>query len=359
MTLETTQNNQEKKYNLMFIGAPDTEKRIQAVKSHLVDSLGEDIPVYIHDYKKFADWAWNIDIEESVWGKHVVLFADYFSDYKSQELLIDMNSRYTFYDHLCDAIIRNRARYLDIVAWKYPYARSDKVEDMWLSNKPKRVPLYAKQAATHMWGNKVNNCISIDLHNPSIVWFFDGRDTRLINLWYWRIIDRAIKMAQDLHTVELWSTDLWGAKKVDRVASALHVNSFVWDKSRDRTIPNSVSKVQIHKWSAKIDSQDVKVYDDMLDTGGTMEKVMHELDNEKPSSTDIVVTHWLFNGRAWDIMNKLNNEWKLRTLYTTDSVYRNLAMPEYVKIIETAPIIAHAIESIVKYQSIDYNYTWE
>jgi phosphoribosylpyrophosphate synthetase len=358
MTLKH-QSTPHKKYNLMFVWTPDTADRISAVKKVLVESLWEDIPVFIQDFKKFADGSWNVEIEESVWWKHVYVYADYFSDYMSKELLMDINSRYVLYDGICDAIIRNRAKTLNIITWKYPFARSDKNEDMWMDNKPKRVPLYAKQVASHMSLNKVSNCISIDLHNPSVVWFFDWRDSRLTNLWYWWIIKKAIKMAEDQCVVELWSTDLWWAKKVDRVASALKLNSFVWDKSRDRTIPNSVASVKIHKWSTKITESDIKVYDDMLDTWWTIEKVVWEIDNNSPHSTDIIVTHWLFNWRAWEVLNWLHAKWKLRTLYITDTVYRVLDYPSYVKVIPTAPLIAKTIESLVNDQSIDYNYDWE
>ena len=358
MTLEH-QPLEQKKYDLMFIWTPDTADRINAVKNRLVETLWEDIQVYIQPYKQFADGSWNVDLKNSVRGQHVYLYMDHFSDYSENGVNPDINSRYMLTTHLIDAIRNSSPKTLNVIFPMFPYGRSDKTEDMWISNEPKRTPIMAARVAKDLWTENIDYCITIDLHNPSIVWFFKAYNTRCINLWYWWLIKKAISMAGDIDNAEWWSTDLWWAKKSGKVRSKLHMNSFVGDKTRDYTIPNSVSEIEIHKWKAKITWKHTKTYDDMFDTWGTAEKYSEELVHHEPESNDMMMTHLLANwGWVW-IIKSLHEKGKLRRFYTTDSVYRALAMPECVVRIPTDEIIAKTIESIVLKRPIQYNYTDE
>ena len=344
------------KYNLMFIWTPDTADRIQAVKNRLMNTLGEDIPVYIQPYKQFADGSWNVDIKHSVRGQHVYLYMDHFSDYSENGIAPDINSRYMLTQHMIDAINNSSPKTLNVIFPMFPFGRSDKNEDMGISNEPKRTPIMAAKVAKDLWSENVQYCITIDLHNPSIVWYFKPYNTRCINLWYGWLIKKAIALAGDQQNAEGWSTDLWGAKKSGKVWSKMQMNSFVGDKTRDYTIPNSVATIEIHKGKAKIEGKDAKTYDDMFDTWWTGEKYSEELSVYNPHSSDLIMTHLLANGEWRAVIKRLHEKGKLRTFYTTDSVYRTLAMPDNVVRIPTDEIIAETIESIVLKKPIQYNY---
>jgi phosphoribosylpyrophosphate synthetase len=100
MTIDKEKNNtsdtSSKKYNLMFVATPDTADRVKHIQTNLTTILSEEVEMQVLPFNKFANTAWNVMLTESVRGKHVYIYADVESNYQSQELLADTNSRYMF-----------------------------------------------------------------------------------------------------------------------------------------------------------------------------------------------------------------------------------------------------------------------
>jgi ribose-phosphate pyrophosphokinase len=352
-------NTPQKKYNIMLVWTPDTEKRVAAVRTRLMENLGEEVESEIIPFKKFADGSWNTWTENSVRGKHVYIYVDHFSDYAEGDMKPDLDSRYMLGMHIRDQIIRSDAKTVNLIYPKTPYARSDKETDMGVDQYTKRQPRMAFKVMKDIKDDFIDRYITVDIHNPAVISVLDGRPSHGINLGYGWLIKKALHdiWGGDLSNIEIGSTDLGGAKKIDSVSTALKINNFVGDKTRDKTIPNSVAKIRIHKNEAIITDKDIVVYDDMIDTGGTLEKLTEKLWDEHPRSTNLVITHGLFNKNAWELLDSLHERGKLQTLYITDSVYRILEFPSYVKVIPTDEIIAQTITSIAKNRPVQYNYT--
>jgi phosphoribosylpyrophosphate synthetase len=83
---------------------------------------------------------------------------------------------------------------------------------------------------------------------------------------------------------------------------------------------------------------------------------------KKPKSINIAITHWQFNGEAFEKLEKIikKSEWIIEKVYITNSINKS-NLPEYVEVINTDDIIANNIFSIFQWLPIkrdnDKNYS--
>ncbi|MEI8008603.1 MAG: hypothetical protein WCI00_04250 [bacterium] len=76
-----------------------------------------------------------------------------------------------------------------------------------------------------------------------------------------------------------------------------------------------------------------------------MIKLIEELYKKIPQSINIAITHGMFNRDAISKLTTLYKDKKFETIYVTNTIYRE-NYPEFVKIIDVAPIFADAIKKI-------------
>ncbi len=340
--------------DILLVAAPDTIDKANAVKKDLVWLLDIDVQTYTMPYEKFADTSWNTEFKEEefkdlVSGKQVWVYADCFSDYKGA----DLNSKYMFYQHIIETAKDNRAESVNIIYPSFPYARSDKNQNVWSKKKSKKVPTMAKKVMRDASDGFTKNLITLDIHNPAILWM--GNDSRLkkTNLEYRRLMEYAMRDL-DKSNVEIGSTDLGGTTKIKESANDQWLNNYAADKNRDKTIPNSVKEVMIIPWFAKIKDKDIIIYDDMIDTGGTICQVIDKIHAYWPRSIRIVASHGMFNASAVPKLKEYIEKGIVSEIIVSDSITRK-NLPDWITVLPTYTLYANTIASLLQGTWVDRN----
>jgi len=92
------------------------------------------------------------------------------------------------------------------------------------------------------------------------------------------------------------------------------------------------------------------VIDDMIDTAGTIEKVVDEIKNKGAKEVSIVTSHAILSDPATEILTKLYNKGVLKEVITTDTVkHSDKYLKEnssWLKILSVAPLVAGMIYRI-------------
>ena len=345
----------DSKYKLMLICTPDTQKRVEAIQKHLITVLWEDVPVMLIPFKQFENTAWKVSLEKSVREKNVYIYSDVESNYREWNIAADTNSRYMNSKFIINASKNAGAKTINVIYPIYPYERSDKPEKSGKSLSHKKPPFGAAMVARDLMRAWVDYLFTLDIHNTAILSHFwsDESPTKYLHIDHNWVIEEAI-MDSWLKDFELWSTDLWGTDKIQLTAEDYNANHWVALKARDLTTVNKIKQLLIYNWFATLTGKDLLLYDDLIDTAGTAETAIDILQTHNPRSITVVFTHWLFNGKALERLQRLYDEWKIKVVYITDSVYREW-LPEFIKVIPTDKIMAHNIVLRAKEKPLEYN----
>ena len=95
----------------------------------------------------------------------------------------------------------------------------------------------------------------------------------------------------------------------------------------------------------------------MLDTGGSLVKLIEELHKCGARSINVVITHGMFNKDAISKLKVLHDAEYFENIYISNTVYRDKEVyPDFVKIIDAAKNFTDPIKSIYLGESINYNY---
>lgn len=333
---------------LMLVSAWETSKlKVEAIKEWVQDILNSEVIHMNQPMKQFADGSWNVEFDQSVRWKILYIYADCFD----LTWPWDLNSKYMLYQHIINAATHNWAKSVNVVYPCYPYARSDRPDDPWLSPNAKRVSVMAQRVLRDLEFEHVKRVITLDIHNSAVLWW--EQNIERINLSYWRLVENAID-GMDRSNIEVWSTDEGWTKKIWKLAKQLWLNNYWASKERDNTIPNSVKQVFIQERFAKITGKDIVIYDDMIDTAWTIVEIVKKLSERKPRSIKVVSTHGMFNGEALNRLKGLMDEWLITEVVVSDSINRE-NLPAFIKILPTAELFAQTIASLIKEESVSMN----
>lgn len=345
----------ESKYKLVLMCTPDTQERVEKIKQHLVKVLGEDVPVFMHPFKKFENTAWKVALEKSVREKNVYIYSDVESNYPTGSVWSDTNSRYVLSRFIINATKNAWAKNINVIYPIYPNARSDKPEKSGKSLSRKKPPYWAAMVASDLKNAWVDYLFTLDIHNTAILSHFwtEKSPTKFLHIDHnWTVEEAVIRSW--LKDFEMWSTDLWWTDKIQITAEDYGSNHWVALKTRDLKSENKVKQLLIYKWFATLTDKDLLLYDDMIDTAWTLENAINILATYTPRSVTVVSTHWLFNWQAIQRLQALYDAWKIKEVYVTDSVYRE-NLPEFIKVISTDKIIAHNIILRSKKKPLEYD----
>lgn len=248
-----------------------------------------------------------------------------------------------------DALKRGSAKSINVVIPYYGYARQDR-------KSKGREPITSKLVADMLETAGANRVITIDLHSPQSVGFFDipVDDLRPIDEVATWVFDYIIKNKLE-KTFALVSPDHGGLVRVKKIAnkfSVLNPQLAVIDKTRSQ--PN-VTKVDFVLGDVK--GKTCFIIDDMIDTAGTICNAAKALMDKDAKEVILVATHAVLSDPACERINKLIDEKVIKKVVVTDTIpWDKNKIIKSLEIITVSNFLSEVILTSVKDKSISELY---
>ncbi|MFH1589605.1 MAG: ribose-phosphate pyrophosphokinase [archaeon] len=284
---------------------------------HIADFLKKNLTSI--NVKKFADGEIYVRVNENIRGNDVFIVQSTITSDDIMELLI-----------IIDAAKRASADKITVVIPYFGYARQDRKANP-------REPITAKLIANLLTIAGANRVLTVDLHAPQIQGFFD---IPLDDTWAFPLFVEYFKKKKIKNLVVV-SPDAGGVKRALHLSKALNSQLALIDKRR--VDHNKVSEMNI---IGDISGKNVIIYDDIIDTGGTICKATEKLMQEGAKSVYICATHPVFSG---DAISKLQDSCAKEVLVTNTIPVKSQGN---IKFIDIAPMLALAMKNIHKEESV-------
>jgi ribose-phosphate pyrophosphokinase len=243
----------------------------QALSREVAAYLGIELGNIV--LSQFSDGEIHIYIDENVRGEDVFIIqtgsAD--SNFHLMELFL-----------MIDAAKRASAERITAVMPYYCYARQD-----W-KDRP-RVPISARLVADLLEKSGAGRVLAMDLHSPQIQGFFS---VPMDNLTSMPALSRHIA-SLDLDNLTIVSPDAGGVGRARVFARRMQAGLAIIDKRRPA--PN-VAKI-LHV-IGEVQGRDVVIFDDMVDTAGTLVLSAEALKKEGARRILAACTHAILSGQA-------------------------------------------------------------
>ena len=239
---------------------------------------------------------------------------------------------------IIDALKRSSAWRINCVIPYYGYGRSDKKDQP-------RVPITAKLVADLISEAGANRVITLDLHADQIQGFFD---IPVDHLYSMPIFIRHFKsLGIESEDMVIVSPDSGGANRARALAKRLECSLAIGDKRR---VSND-SNAEVLNVIGDVRDKIAILYDDMIDTGGTLIKMAKKLHDSGAKQVYACCVHGILSKNA---VESLENS-TIDKLFITDSVpLSESKKKKSSKIIQLsiAELLASAIKKIHLEESI-------
>jgi len=283
------------------------------------------IPLSKAEVKRFSDGETWVEIGENVRGQDVFVIQP--TSQPANENLMELLI-------MIDALKRASAERITAVIPYYGYARQErKVQP--------RTPITAKLVADLVTATGANRVLACDLHAGQIQGFINIPVDHLYAAPV--LLDYVKTMPTD--DMVIVSPDVGGAERARMFASKLHVPLALVDKRRPA--PN---KAEISNVIGDVSGKVAVVVDDMIDTAGTLCKVVDALIDHGAKEVRAVATHGVLSGPAVQRIK----ESKLKEMVVTDTIQTraDVAACDKIKVKSVAELLAEAIRRIHNADSV-------
>jgi ribose-phosphate pyrophosphokinase len=235
---------------------------------------------------------------------------------------------------LADACRRAGAARLTAVIPYFGYARQDR-------RAHGREPLSARLVAELIQVSGIERIVTVDLHSRAVESAFA---IPLEHLSAVPMLAKAVRPAVNRNTVVV-APDLGAAKMAEQYAELLDLPVAIVHKTRI-----SGEQVKVQRIIGDVRGKELLVVDDMISTGGTIEKAIQALLGAGCSSSGIKVlaSHGLFVGAAAERLSAL----AIDELYVSDSVPAPEQFPLPLHVVSLAPLLADAIHCLNEDESL-------
>jgi ribose-phosphate pyrophosphokinase len=284
-----------------------------------------EVPLADLDIFRFADGEIGVRIEESVRGEDVFVIQPTSPPVNENlmELLVIM-----------DALRRASAARITAVLPYFGYARQDR------KMRP-REPISAKLVANLLTTAGCNRILTVDLHAGQIWGFFDIPVDHLQA----RMIMGDHFTRKGLTNLVVVSPDVGGVPRAREFARQVGAPIAIIDKRRDR--PNQVKEV-VHV-IGKVYRRNAILFDDIIDTGGTITMGAEALIKRGVSAVYACATHAILSGPA---LQRIASS-PIQELLVTNTIPLSREVPvDKVTVLSVAPLIAEAILRVHREHSV-------
>ncbi len=283
-----------------------------------------NIPLSDVEVKKFSDGDTLVNINESVRGNDIFIIQPtcYPVNDNLMELLV-----------FIDALKRSSAKRITAVLPWYGYARQEK-------KIAPREPISAKLVANLITTAGADRILTLDLHAPAIQGFFDIPVDHLTAI---NLLTNYIK-SKNLDNLVVVAPDAGATKHAAKIAKKLHCDIAIAHKTRPK--PN-VAEASII--IGDVNNKNIVMFDDMIDTAGTMVAVSKLLKENNAQKIFIAATHGVLSGPA---LERINNS-EIEEVIVTDSYPLNEKVDNpKIKVVSIASLLGEAIKRIHNGESI-------
>ena len=289
----------------------------------LAKLVAEKLKINLTDVNKtiFADGEILIKSSKTVRNKKVYIICSINSNDALMELLL-----------FVDSLKRASASNIVVISTYLCYSRQDRKASQ-------REPIGAKLVAKLLENAGVDKLITFDLHNPSIQGFYDipVDDLR----WMYPLTNTLQREEKNIK-FSIVSPDHGGAVRARRFAELITKDVSIAIIDKRRTGPNISEIVGL---LGNVEGKNCIIFDDMIDTGGTIIKAAEYLKSKGAKKIYLAATHGLFS-RGFEIFDK--NDAIDKVLISDSLPKAREIKSNKLKIISLESIIAKAIE-------IDFN----
>lgn len=285
-----------------------------------------NIPLGDAVVRRFADDEIFVEIQENVRGQDVFLLQS--TSHPANDHLMELLI-------MIDALRRSSARRITAVIPYFGYARQDR--------KPgPRTPISAKLVANLLVEAGANRVLTLDLHAGQIQGFFD---IPVDNLFAVPVISRDILGHYKTDNLMVVSPDVGGVVRARSLAKRLNAPIAIVDKRRERPGESEVMNI-----IGEVKGKDCILFDDIVDSGGTLCNAAEALLNKNAKSVTAYITHGVLSGKAIDRIAAS----KLKELVITDSICERDAVKacKKIRILPIADLIGEAIARTAAEQSV-------
>jgi ribose-phosphate pyrophosphokinase len=264
---------------------------------------------------RFADGEIDVKILENVRGADCYIIQSTCSPVNENlmELLV-----------MIDAFKRASAGRIIAVMPYFGYARADRKAEP-------RVPISAKLVANLLTVAGADRVITIDLHAPQIQGFFDIPVDNL----YARPVFLEYINGMDLSNAVVVSPDIGSVDRARSFAKRLDLGLVIVDKRRPK--PNMAEVFNI---IGKVEGMDCIIFDDMIDTAGTLTSVCNAIKKAGAKKIIAFATHGVFSR---DAIDKINNS-DISEVVVTDTIPFDYSKSSKIKVITVAKLLAESIK---------------
>ncbi|MBU1262379.1 ribose-phosphate pyrophosphokinase [bacterium] len=291
--------------------------------------LAEEIANYLEinlsemEVSDFADGETHVKIKENVRGADIYIVQPTSppTNQNLMELLI-----------IIDAMRRSSARRITAVIPYYGYARQDRKTEP-------RVSIASKLCANLLVSAGAHRILTMDLHAGQIQGFFDIPVDPLIASPI--MVDYFKNNGGD--NLVIVSPDTGGAERARDVAKRLDASLAIIDKRRPEKNQTEVMHV-----IGDVTGKKAIIFDDIIDTGGTVLKAASALKREGASSVSVFCTHPVLSGEA---IERLEESEDASMLITTNTIPIKKESKK-ITVLSVANLFGEAIKRINEETSI-------
>jgi len=294
----------------------------------LAQGIGDylKVPLTRCSVRRFADMEIFVEIQENVRGEDVfvVQSTSFPANDHLMELLI-----------MIDAARRSSARRITAVIPYFGYARQDR-------RASGRTPISAKLVANLITRAGADRVLTLDLHAGQIQGFFDIPTD---NLFAVPVMARDVKQKYKLSNVMVVSPDVGGVVRARALAKRIDAQLAIVDKRRERPGESEVMNI-----IGDVAGKDCVLYDDIVDSGGTLCNAADALLADGAASVTAYITHGVLSGGA---VARIAGS-KLKELVITDSIQPSSSVEaaENIRVISIADLIGEAISRTATEESV-------
>jgi len=239
-----------------------------------------DYPVISYTKEIFANGEIYIRINENIVGQEIFIIKSIVNPINENlvQLLI-----------LIDAIKRAGAKRINLICPFLCYTRQDRMSTY-------GEPITARLVADLLTKAGVKKLFTIDLHSNQIEGFYD---IPVINLSFDQFFTKKFQNI-DKNKYIVVSPDVGGLKRANYFAKSLDLPLVVLNKTRKAHNQATITQIIGDDYENK----NAIIFDDMIDTGGTIMAAAKVLKENKVKKIFVCATHGIFSNNALDAIIK-------------------------------------------------------